>query len=134
MNNKIKSNFAVAVAVFVLLLASLNFVSADGLVPCDECGLCDLARGVNDVVKFLITSVALPLAGVAIIYAGIMILTAGAAPKNIDKGKAALWSAVWGLFIALAAMMLIDMVFKLLLVGGDGYIQDWGPWNTIKGC
>lgn len=119
-----------------VFLFSLNFASAAIVVCADpnNCNLCDLFKSTNNLVKFLVQSIALPLAGVAIIYAGIMILTAGAAPKNLDKGKTALWSAVWGLLIALAAWIIIDMIFKVLLLGGDGYIQNWGPWNTIRGC
>jgi hypothetical protein len=61
-----------------------------------------------------IFNLAIPVAIIIIIYAGIMMLTAGANPKNFEKGKDALKYAVIGLAIVLIGKGFVSLIQSIL--------------------
>jgi len=112
------------------LLVTLNVANAAGLVPCSgsDCTICSLFVGVKNIVNFLTVDIAMPLAVVILIYGGVMLLTSGESETRREKGKKALWHAVWGLLIVFAAWLIIDTILGNLV--DPGYL----PWNQFPGC
>ncbi|MCX6731510.1 MAG: hypothetical protein NTX55_00795 [Candidatus Parcubacteria bacterium] len=136
-----KKTIAILTATTILILPFLVFAAlvpcgvSPGVGPVKECTVCDLFVLVKKVVDFLTEAVAMPVAVIILIYGGIMMLTSGGSEDKIRKGKSAVWGAVWGLVIVFAAWLIIDTIIKWLGTGGQGVIQNWGPWNSIpSGC
>jgi len=108
------------------------------LVPCGTattkaCTVCDFFVLIKNIVNFLVTDIAVPVAVIILIYGGIMMVTSGGSEEKITKGKTALWHAVWGLLIVFAAWLIIDTIIKWFVVGGS-FSFPFGPWNAIPSC
>jgi hypothetical protein len=134
MNTPIKTNriqLGICTAIFSLMLFALFFVSlprsvhADGLVPCGgysaETGLaekpCDFSffmQMLNDVISFLLFTLAMPLAALMFAYAGFLYLTSGVKPEQREQAKKILTNVIWGLVIALAAWLIVHTILTSL--------------------
>lgn len=108
------------------------FASAIVLVPCSgpDCTVCLLFLGVKNIINFLTLILAMPLAVVILIYGGVMLLTSAGSEDKIKKGKTAIWMAVWGLVIVLAAWLIIDTILKALVEPGK--LARF--WERFSGC
>jgi len=118
------------------LLVTLS-VSNAALVPCGgagqpACNVCHFFVLIKIIVDFLTEYVAMPVAVIVLIYGGVMMLTAGGSEEKINKGKSALWHAVWGLLIVFAAWLIIDTIIKWFVAGSFQF--PFGPWNAIPSC
>jgi len=97
-----------------------------------NCQLCNVFELINGVIKFLIISVAAPLAAVSFAIAGIMLFTAGGNEEKIKKAKSIFLYVVIGLLIALSAFLVIDTIMKSLLNTSTFTASGFGPWNSIQ--
>ncbi|USN95078.1 MAG: hypothetical protein H6791_01480 [Candidatus Nomurabacteria bacterium] len=68
----------------------------------------------ENVIDFLLFTIAMPLAALAFMYAGFLYLTAGSNPGNVSKAKKIFWNVLWGLVIALAAWLAIYTLMTML--------------------
>ncbi|HWA32057.1 MAG TPA: hypothetical protein VG694_01225 [Candidatus Paceibacterota bacterium] len=115
----------VSVAVLALiLLPVLHFVSAQGLVPCDESSTpCDFGKFldlVNNVLHFIIFDLSLPICAIMFAYAGFMLVTAGGSTEKMSKAKRMFWNVALGFAIAVAAWLIVELILSLL-----GYNGSW---------
>jgi len=119
--------------IFLVLLLLPSLVFAKGLVPCggpgeQMCDFCDFATLVNNVVRFLTLYLIAPAGTVAMIIAGIMLMMAAGDPGRLEKGKSIFRQALWGMVIAFAAWLVVDLVLGNLLQ--PGYVF----WNDFPSC
>ncbi len=76
---------------------------------------------VNNVVRFILFKLAVPLAAIMFCYAGFLLLTAGGESAHAkEKAKKILWGAVKGLVLAAAAWLIISLILTTL-----GYDGSW---------
>jgi len=105
-------------------------VFAAGLVPCGTsenptpCSISCFYVLLDNIMRFLLYYISLPLAATAFMIAGIM-LVLGGSEKAIARGKSILVSTVIGLLIAFGAWLIIDMILGNLLSPG------YKPWNKF---
>ncbi len=100
--------------------------------PVKECTVCDFFVLINNILKFLVESVALPVGIIVLIYGGIMMVTSVGSEDKIKKGKNAIWQAVWGMLITFGAWLIVDTIIKELAAPGNWL---FGPWNALpSGC
>jgi len=105
-------------------------VGNSGLVPkCNTGELIDgeyanpcdfnyLMRLINNVIDFLLFTIATPLAALVFAYAGFLLITAGGDPAKSTKAKTMMKNLLIGYLIALAAWLIINTI--LMGLGFDG--------------
>jgi len=84
--------------------------------PCDIKFLFML---IDNIINFLLFSVALPLAAIAFAYAGFILLTAAGDPGKLTTAKAIFKNVLIGLVIALAAWIIVKAILLGLGVSSD---------------
>ena len=117
--------FSLIVLIFPLASSAADY----GLIPCDgnagdPCSFEDVVLLVDNVIDFLIFTLAIPIATIIIMYAGWIFLTKGASPDAIKKAKGMMWNVLIGLSIALAAWLIVEFVLEAL--GCDSCTQFLG--------
>lgn len=85
------------------------------------CHLCDFVTLVDNLVKFALFALILPVCVIAFITAGIFLLTAAGSPEKIEKGKKIFWYAFWGLILAFAAFLIVHIILATLI--DPGYLK-----------
>jgi hypothetical protein len=118
----------------VLLLGLSSVASADtlGLIPCgnvasgagsttDMCTFTDLVVLAQTVIKFLIFSLAAPIAAIMFAYAGFTYVTNGGNESKIKQAHDIFLYVFWGLIIALAAWLMVNFVLTFLLGTGSAF-------------
>lgn len=121
----------ILLASFVFLSAGILYpagVSAEPLIPCDggevnPCDFNDIMTLVNNVINFLIFTLALPLAAIVIAWSGFLFLTSGAEPGKRTKAKKMLTDVVIGLVIALAAWLIVQTILTSLGYDGPTFLS-----------
>ncbi len=89
------------------------------LVPCDTgCTLTDLAVLIKNVYDFLVTMIALPLAGLMIVLGGIILLISGGNPGLASTGKKMIYGTIIAILLVLGSWLIINAV--LLAIGYVG--------------
>ena len=141
----IKLAALIAFAVFTILIltsaltvhAQLSSSFVGPIVECGigkgplDCGFCDLQILAQNIINFLIF-LAIVVAILMFVYAGFLLVTAGANEGQISRGKSIFWTVFIGLFIILAAWLIIDTVMKTFYKGESSNPQKFGPWNELK--
>lgn len=109
----------IMVSSFVFFLPVLMFAQEGLLVP--ECDGVDTActfgaffRFVQDIIKFLIFYLSIPIAVLLIIYSGWLYLTTGIV-DNKKKAKDILWAVLIGFAIMLSAYLIIQFILDFFL-------------------
>ena len=100
-----------------------------GLVPdCppDGCGFNELMILINNVIKFLLFTIATPLAALIFVYAGFKLLTSGGSAESMTTAKKILKNLIIGYVIALAAWLVINTILTSEFLGykGPTFLQD----------
>jgi len=142
-NSKFKIILLIIAAAFLLstfyLLLTTNIAqAADGLVPCNGlgCKFCHLITLVGNVINFALYNIAIPLVVVFIVWGGLTIMTAGDSTEKVGQGRKMIQSAIIGVFIALGAWMIINMVLNAVGIlsgaGGSFVPWEWGGKNPFK--
>jgi hypothetical protein len=106
----------------IIFLIPIFFIFV-GLVPdCLEgdCGFNEFMILVNNVINFLLFTIATPLAALVFAYAGFLLITAGGDPGKMTTAKNILKNLIFGYLIALAAWLIINTILVSL-----GYTGSW---------
>lgn len=122
----------ILISVFVFMLILLPFVaSADGLVPCgggvdtkgnieEACDFNFLMNMVNNIIKFVLFKLAVPVAAIMCAYAGFKMVTAGGDSGSArEMAKNTLTNAVVGLALAAAAWLIIRTLLSVFGFNGS---------------
>jgi len=127
MEHKKKIKIAFFIITLFLILVPVGFVNAQlnlepqfgqdsRLVPCiDNCTLAHILVLISNVINFILKGIAVPLAAIAFAYAGWLYLTAGGNPGQIQKAHDIFKGVAIGLFIALAAWLIINAILEVLV-------------------
>lgn len=109
-----------------LLLPAVQ-VLAQGLVPCTggACTLCDFFALINNVMKFILVDIVLPISAFLIVVAGFMMIFGAENPENIEKGKKILFTVVVGLVLCFTAYLIVGLFFKVIGVAGWTGLTSW---------
>ncbi len=135
-NQKSKFKILFLLSAFYLLLTTISAQAA--LVPCgpgipgkEICKFCDLLILVNKIINFALYNIAIPLVVVFIVWGGLTIMTAGDSTEKVAQGRKMIQSAIIGVFIALGAWMIINMV--LSAIGGRSFVPwEWSGDNPFR--
>jgi hypothetical protein len=74
------------------------------------------------VINFLIFKIAAPIAAVMFAYAGFLWLTNAGNESKITQAREVFWMVFWGLVIALAAWLTVNMIVTFF-VGEDSSVN-----------
>lgn len=121
-----KKFFLLAMVTAVLVAPALISAvgpSDAGLVPCGNpgqspCELDDLKGVLVAVLNFIINTLAFPLAVLAITIGGVMLLISAGNPQLAGVGKSILWTAIFGLLLALTAKLVINFILDAIGFNG----------------
>ncbi len=110
---------------FMILLVPVFFVTAAGLVPdCPNgCNFNDLMIMINRVIKFLLFTIATPLAAIIFAYAGFLLITSGGDPGKKTQAKKIIGNLLIGYIIALAAWLIVNTIVTGLGFTGDTFLE-----------
>jgi hypothetical protein len=121
---KILINLAVFI-MFIIPAVSLG-ADGDGLVPCGKTGqpACDwngLMALINEIIKFILFKLVVPIAAIMFAYAGFLMVTAGGeAASARTRAKNIFINTLFGLIIAAGAWLIISTILSIL-----GYEGSW---------
>lgn len=93
----------------------------------DTCNFCELTRTLDNIIDWVVT-VAILIATIGLAYAGFRMSSSRGDVSTFTAAKEMLWNIVVGLFIIMAAWMIVDTIIKTL-AGGD-----LGVWNEVENC
>ena len=116
-----KKKFIVMVMLLAIFLPGMGLAAE--LVPCstgDDCTFESLILLINNVLKFIFTKLAVPIAAIMFVYAGFLLVTAqGGEAKG--KAKTIFTNTVLGLVLAAGAYLIVKLVLVTLgyYYGGD---------------
>lgn len=121
---KIISTFLAALLVFGFVQISFA-QSAGGLVPCGsdvagssasgECGFSDLIVLLQNIISFVLFTLAIPIATMVILWSGIQLLIPGEKQAAaLQDAKRRLWKVIVGIFFMLAAWLLVKALLTSL--------------------
>ncbi|MCH7597442.1 hypothetical protein IID27_00120 [Patescibacteria group bacterium] len=130
--------FFVIIGVALLTQAPIAYAqlssSFDGrIVACDgfdasgrnSCNLCTLLETAQNIINFLVFF-AIIVAVLMFVYAGFLLVTAGSNEGQISKGKSIFWTVFIGLFVILAAWLIINLIMSAFLN------PDFGKWYSFN--
>ena len=122
---------------FLILLAPTAAFAQGGLIPCGQteanpCNTCDVVVLANSVIKWLIGITFMIFAAMAV-YAGVKMVISSGNSHALQDAKDMFTNAFIGLFIILAAWLMIDTLLRHVLKNGEtGNIDGYGPWSQVK--
>jgi hypothetical protein len=103
-------------------MAENDPASSSGLVPCttgESCNFNTLMQLINNVIKFVLFDMAVPIAAIMFAYAGFLMVTAGEESAQArGKAKEIFVNTGLGLSAGIAAWLVVSTVFAIL--GYDG--------------
>ena len=105
-----------------------------GIVTCGRsggtmCTLCDLIKGIYDIVNYLI-KIAIGIAVLAICIGGVLYIVSAGDPGLIEMGKKAMKNAIIGFIVVFAAVLIIDTLILYLGAKSDlGISADWKSFS-----
>lgn len=92
------------------------------------CTICDIWVLSDNVVDFLLQSLAAPILVIVLVVGGFIYVTSGGNPKRTEQAKSLLTSAIVGIIIALAAWLIVNTILNVLVK--KEFVP---PWTDIKG-
>ncbi len=115
------------IASFVYILP--NFASAEIVLPCSRgtaqmCGFNDVFTLINNLIKFFLSYVLLPLSIILVSYAGWLFMTSGGNESKRTQAKAIFKNLLIGIAIFLLAWSIVYFVFKAFGVKGSNGLSD----------
>ena len=110
-----------------------TIVAGNGFVPCSGagCDSCHVLIVINTLIKWLIGLSFLFFAALAF-AAGFKMVMAGGNSGALQDAKSSFTNAFIGLFIILAAWLMVDTLMRGILKGGTGDVNGYGPWSEIE--
>ncbi|HPS21295.1 MAG TPA: hypothetical protein PLO44_00585 [Candidatus Paceibacterota bacterium] len=120
LNKQNKKNTFFVTGTFLLLVPIISFGA--GLVPCggqgeSECNFNFLLILINNIVKFVLFRLAVPIAAIMFAYAGILLLTSGGNTSQKEKSKKIFTGVAIGIVIAAAAWIIVHLIVSVLGCG-----------------
>lgn len=116
-DNPVKRVGACVLALCIIALPLFVF-AADGLVPCgrgtDQCEFNDIIILINNIINFLIKSIALPISAILFAWAGFLYLTNAGNKGQVEKAHGVFLNTFVGLVLTLAGWLVINLITKLL--------------------
>jgi len=121
-------------SVFILSLLTLPILGYAGLVPecvehievvngqnVEKCewGFNELLKLINNVITFVLFSLALPIAAIMFAYAGFLMITAGGSSEKVGQAKRIFTNVALGFIIAVIAYLIIAAILSILGFEGD---------------
>ena len=116
---------SITFAQFPTKIVPCDGTSANGGVECDVCHIGQLAQNVLNAGIYI----AVFLSAILFAYAGWQYITAGGEPGKATEAKKIFWMVGVGLILILSAWLIVDLIMKVMLKGGD--LGPLGPWNSI---
>jgi hypothetical protein len=116
------SKFLISASVFLILILPV-FSLADveppssGLVPCkdgDKCNFGQLMLLIDNVIKFVLFKMAVPIAAIMFAYAGFELVASGGSTEKRGIAKKVFTNTALGLIIAVAAWLIVKTVLSIL--------------------
>ena len=119
--------FLIPLFIFLMLLIPVYSFAA-GLIPCGTdtppgnhpCEFKDFLDLINNVIKFILFKLVIPIAAVMFFYAGFQLVTSGGSTEKRGVAKNVFSSTVYGLVVAATAWLIIRTILQIL-----GYKGDW---------
>lgn len=113
--------FAATLSLTLFMLPVL--VQAAGLIPCDgpSCGFSDLIKLTNNVIKFLLFAVAVPLAALGFMWAGGSLVLSQNKEGAWTEAKGRFENIGYGFAIMLGAYVLIKVIIYQFLNTDAGF-------------
>jgi len=108
----------------------------NGLITCGRpggrmCTLCDLIKGMNDIIKYLM-KIAIGMALLAMTIGGVMYIISAGDSGMVEKGKSAMKNALIGFVIIFTAYLIINTTINYLGTIKDSTTQEATFGMTIK--
>jgi hypothetical protein len=94
-----------------------RFIPCDGTDKC-PCSFGSLMQLIDNVLNFLTTYIAIPLAIVTFMWAGFLFMTSAINPGQRTRAKGMMWKVVQGFVVLLAANLIVKTVLGVLLDKG----------------
>lgn len=119
MKTMIKQSIKFFIPLFIfLILIAPTFSFGARLVPCtNNCDFNAFMDLINNVIRFALFDLVVPIAAIMFFYAGFLLITAGGAEAK-TKAKGIFTNAVIGLVVAAGAWIIIRTILSIL--GYDG--------------
>ncbi|HOF42480.1 MAG TPA: pilin [Candidatus Moranbacteria bacterium] len=108
-----------------------------GIIKCGRpgqnmCTLCDLVKGINDIVQFLM-KVSIGIALLAITIGGILYIISSGDSGMMDKAKSAIKNALIGFIVVFSAYLIINTTIVYLGTKADlGISAHWGTFDCNR--
>jgi len=83
--------------------------------PPEECGFNTLVVMTQNIINFLLYSMAAPIAAVMFLYAGYLLLTNRGNESQVTKAKAIFVAVFWGLVVALSAWLIVNFILDFFV-------------------
>ncbi|OHA09195.1 MAG: hypothetical protein A3B37_01490 [Candidatus Sungbacteria bacterium RIFCSPLOWO2_01_FULL_59_16] len=129
----------IALVLLVALPASAQIVPPECRADraAKDCTICHIGILVINLTRFLMETIAFPVAALLIAAGGIMLLISGPSEQRRTQGKKILTSTVVGILIVLLAWLAVDTTIKIVtgkldFSGPGQLLESWGPWNTFN--
>lgn len=90
-------------------------VNSNGLVPCvNKCTFTDIFKLINNVLRFMLTTIFIPVFVIVLMYTGYQYLMAQGKPGMHAKLKNRLWKLVVGFVIVLCAWLIVRTFLSII--------------------
>ena len=96
-----------------------------------SCGLCEFVTLIDNLIKFALFALILPVCVIAFITAGIFLLSSVGNPQRIERGKKIFLYALWGLILAFVAFLVVHIILVTLV---DPSYINFKNGITFPGC
>ena len=90
-------------------------LSTPNVTESDPCTFAHLMELVHRIIRFLLFSVAMPLAAIAFVYAGFLFMFHGDNEAKRSQAKKIFLNVLIGLIIALAAWLIVTLILDALV-------------------
>ncbi|HLP86659.1 MAG TPA: hypothetical protein VK153_02175 [Candidatus Paceibacterota bacterium] len=89
----------------------------------DPCDFNMVMTIINNIISFILITLATPIFALIIIYAGWLYLSSGGSSENVSKAKHIFKNALIGYVIALAAWLIVKSILAALGFTGDSFLS-----------
>ncbi|MFA4975685.1 MAG: pilin [Candidatus Paceibacterota bacterium] len=102
----------------------INGVDVVGMVTKEnQCGFNDVLILINDVIKFVLYKMVVPIAAIMFAYAGFELLTSGGETSKRQKAKKIFTDVAIGLIIAVAAFLIVKAILAIVGYSGQTFLE-----------
>lgn len=125
-----KKTLILTLLIVSVLLVNAAPIEAAGLIPCGgpsepDCNVCYFFELINNVIKFFLFTVALPVTILMFVVGGVLFLFAGAKPELMNRAKAIITAAIIGLVLMFGAWIMVNTVLQGLGIIAIPEILQW---------